>query len=333
MEPKFNHFDAEGNAVMVDVSSKAPTHREAVARGTIKVSRPVLDAITCHTSAKGDVLGVARVAGIMATKRTSELIPLCHPLMLSHCSVEFTLLPAECAVQAQCTVKLDGKTGVEMEALTGVNVALLTIYDMCKAIDKGMEITGVHLVHKEGGKSGSFDNPNPHTPAVVAVSGVKNSGKTTLIAAMLPHLIAAGRTIAVVKHDGHSFLADPEGTDTGKHMDAGACGTAIFDSDKYKVVRRVPVTEEELIPMFPEADLILLEGFKHTKWPKLEVVRAGNSDDFVCDPNTILALVTDLPRLLEVTLPLILPNVPRIALGDAAAAANAVLAYLDGRMP
>ena len=156
-EPRFNHFDGEGNAIMVDVSPKAPTHREAVAAGRIKVSRPVLDAITGHTAAKGDVLGVARVAGIMGTKRTSDLIPLCHPLMLSNARVDFTILEEECAVEARCTVKLDGKTGVEMEALTGVTVALLTVYDMCKAIDKSMEISGVHLLHKEGGKSGVYD--------------------------------------------------------------------------------------------------------------------------------------------------------------------------------
>ena len=157
-EPRFNHFDGEGNAIMVDVSPKAPTHREAVAAGKIKVSRPVLDAITGHTAAKGDVLGVARVAGIMGTKRTSDLIPLCHPLMLSNARVDFTILEEECAVEARCTVKLDGKTGVEMEALTGVTVALLTIYDMCKAIDKSMELTGIHLLHKEGGKSGVYDH-------------------------------------------------------------------------------------------------------------------------------------------------------------------------------
>ena len=157
MEPVFNHFDAQGNAVMVDVTDKSPTFRTAVADGKIRVTPPILDAITGRTAAKGDVLGVARVAGIMAAKRTWELIPLCHPLLLSHLSIEFAILEEECAVQATCTVKLSGKTGVEMEALTGVNVALLTIYDMCKAIDKGMELTEIHLVHKEGGKSGVYD--------------------------------------------------------------------------------------------------------------------------------------------------------------------------------
>ncbi len=157
MEPVFNHFDAQGNAVMVDVTDKSPTFRTAVAEGKIRVTPPILDAITGRTAAKGDVLGVARVAGIMAAKRTWELIPLCHPLLLSHLSIEFAILEEECAVQATCTVRLSGKTGVEMEALTGVNVALLTIYDMCKAIDKGMELTEIHLVHKEGGKSGVYD--------------------------------------------------------------------------------------------------------------------------------------------------------------------------------
>ena len=157
MDKPFNHFDADGNAVMVDVSEKSPTVRVAVAEGTIRLTPPILAAITGRTAAKGDVLGVAQVAGIMATKRTGDLIPLCHPLALSHSAIEFTILEEECAVRATCTVKLTGKTGVEMEALTGVSVALLTIYDMCKALDKGMEITDIHLVHKEGGKSGSYD--------------------------------------------------------------------------------------------------------------------------------------------------------------------------------
>lgn len=158
MQPQFNHFDQDGSAIMVDVSGKESTFRTAVAQGKIKVSQAVLDAITGHTAAKGDVLSVARVAGIMATKHTSQLIPLCHPLSLSHAAVDFTILEEECAVQARCTVKLSGQTGVEMEALTGVSAALLTIYDMCKAMDKGMELSGIHLVHKEGGKSGVYDH-------------------------------------------------------------------------------------------------------------------------------------------------------------------------------
>lgn len=156
MASALNHFDAAGNAVMVDVSDKALTLRTATARGKIKVSPAVLKAIAQGSAAKGDVLGVARLAGIMAAKRTAEWIPLCHPLSLSHLSVDFTLLDEECAVQAECTAKLTGQTGVEMEALTGASAALLTIYDMCKAMDRGMELTQIHLVHKDGGKSGLF---------------------------------------------------------------------------------------------------------------------------------------------------------------------------------
>lgn len=156
MAGELNHFDREGNAVMVDVSGKGETRRVAVARGRIQAGPAVLEAVAQGTAAKGDVLGVARVAGIMATKRTPDLIPLCHPLMLDNAAVDFHVLPQQGAIEAVCTVKLSGRTGVEMEALTGVTVALLTIYDMCKAIDKTMILTDIHLVRKEGGKSGLF---------------------------------------------------------------------------------------------------------------------------------------------------------------------------------
>ena len=158
MEPKMNHFDENGNAVMVDVSGKAPTQRMAIARGTIQVNDAVMRAVVDRTVAKGDVLGVARVAGIMATKRTPDLIPMCHPLMLNKASIDFQVDQDRNTITAQCTVKLTGLTGVEMEALTGVSVALLTVYDMCKAIDKSMTIGDIHLVRKEGGKSGVFVN-------------------------------------------------------------------------------------------------------------------------------------------------------------------------------
>lgn len=158
MIEKLTHFDAKGQAIMVDVTHKEETSRTAVAKGRIRVNPETLQAITEGTAKKGDVLGVARVAGIMAVKRTSELIPMCHPLMLGKCSVDFRLDREQCEVEAICTASLKGQTGVEMEALTGVSVALLTIYDMCKAIDKRMEITGIHLAKKTGGKSGLFIN-------------------------------------------------------------------------------------------------------------------------------------------------------------------------------
>ncbi|MDF2514548.1 MAG: cyclic pyranopterin monophosphate synthase accessory protein [Herbinix sp.] len=157
MEQKLTHFDDNGNAVMVDVTDKKITQRTAVARGCIRVNEEVFRRILEGSIEKGDVLGVARIAGIMGVKRTSDLIPLCHPLMLSKSSIEFQLEETTKVITAECTCKLEGKTGVEMEALTGVTVALLTIYDMCKALDKGMEIFGVHLVKKTGGKSGEYE--------------------------------------------------------------------------------------------------------------------------------------------------------------------------------
>jgi len=141
---------------MVDVSEKPVTARTAVAVGSIRVSSEIVDAVQNGTAQKGDVLGVARVAGIMATKRTSELIPLTHPLPLTKVSVDFAVNAEAGTITATCTAKTDGKTGVEMEALTGASVALLTIYDMCKAIDKRMCIENIHLLEKHGGKSGDF---------------------------------------------------------------------------------------------------------------------------------------------------------------------------------
>ena len=153
---KLNHFDENGNAVMVDVSNKPDTHRTATATGSIHVSPEIMDAVKSGNVKKGDVLGVARVAGIMGVKRTSELIPMCHPLPIQKCSIDYELEPEKGIIRVFCTVKTEGKTGVEMEALTGVQITLLTIYDMCKAIDKHMVMSEIHLVEKTGGKSGDF---------------------------------------------------------------------------------------------------------------------------------------------------------------------------------
>jgi cyclic pyranopterin monophosphate synthase len=150
------HFDEQGRAAMVDVSAKPVTERVAVARGRVVMAPATLERIREGAMGKGDVLGVARIAGIMAAKRTGELIPLCHPLMLSKVTVDLTPAPPD-AVEIEATVKLAGQTGVEMEALTAVTVAALTVYDMCKAIDRGMRIEAVRLAHKSGGKSGVYE--------------------------------------------------------------------------------------------------------------------------------------------------------------------------------
>jgi cyclic pyranopterin phosphate synthase len=154
------HFDTRGHAHMVDVAAKANTHRIGVAGGRIEMLASTLALIEAGNAKKGDVLGVARVAGIMAAKKTSELIPLCHPLALTRVAIEFETRAADAehasSVWCKATVETVGATGVEMEALTAVQIALLTIYDMCKAVDRGMVITGVQLLEKHGGKSGSF---------------------------------------------------------------------------------------------------------------------------------------------------------------------------------
>ncbi len=156
MNEKFTHFDNSGNAIMVDVSSKEETSRTAIATGQIVVNKEILAELTAGSNKKGDVLGVARVAGIMGVKQTSNLIPMCHPLLISKCSIDFEIDEENFIITASCTVKITGKTGVEMEALTGVTTALLTVYDMCKAVDKGMIIQNICLKEKLGGKSGHY---------------------------------------------------------------------------------------------------------------------------------------------------------------------------------
>ena len=156
MTEKLTHFDERGAARMVDVGSKAETHRSATAAGYIRMQPPTLEMVASGTSKKGDVLGVARIAAIQAAKRTSDLIPLCHPIALSAVNVEFLLDHEGSRVECRATVECTGRTGVEMEALTAVQVGLLTIYDMCKAVDRGMTMESIRVVEKHGGKSGSY---------------------------------------------------------------------------------------------------------------------------------------------------------------------------------
>ena len=156
MSHNLTHFDASGQAHMVDVGKKSSTERKAIAGGYIEMQPETLKLIIEGDHKKGDVLGIARVAGIMATKRTSDLIPLCHPLALTHVSIEFDIEVQKNRVNCQVTAQTSGQTGVEMEALTGVQVTLLTIYDMCKAVDRGMVMGDIQLMEKSGGKSGHW---------------------------------------------------------------------------------------------------------------------------------------------------------------------------------
>lgn len=153
---ELTHFNAQGQAHMVDVGEKQATHRIAIAEGRIDMQPTTLEKIVQGDNKKGDVLGIARIAGIMAAKKTADLIPLCHPLALTRVDVELTPQPATASVYCRVTVETRGQTGVEMEALTAVQIALLTIYDMCKAVDKGMTMEGIRLLQKSGGKSGQW---------------------------------------------------------------------------------------------------------------------------------------------------------------------------------
>lgn len=155
---KLTHFDDQGNAHMVDVGKKPETNRTATATGTILLGQTAYAALKAGTSKKGDVLGVARIAAIQGAKKTSDLIPLCHPIGLTHLAVEFETNDSEQSVTCLCTAQTTGKTGVEMEALTGVQIGLLTIYDMLKAVDKGMKMTNTRLVNKAGGQSNFQQN-------------------------------------------------------------------------------------------------------------------------------------------------------------------------------
>lgn len=157
--PEFTHFDAAGNARMVDVGGKQETTRQATAAGTITMSAQCYDMVRKGTITKGDVLGVARIAGIMATKKVDDLIPMAHPLAIDKATVDFDFNDAARTIEITATVGITGKTGVEMEALTAVSIAALTIYDMCKAVDKGMTISNICLLTKSGGKSGQYQRP------------------------------------------------------------------------------------------------------------------------------------------------------------------------------
>jgi cyclic pyranopterin phosphate synthase len=159
MTEKLTHFDERGAAHMVDVAAKPETHRVAVATGSIRMRPETLALVTAGTAKKGDVLGVARIAAIQGAKRTAELVPLCHPVPLTSVAIEFSVDEPGARIECRATVECTARTGVEMEALTAVQVALLTIYDMCKAVDRGMTMDGIRLLEKRGGKSGTYIAP------------------------------------------------------------------------------------------------------------------------------------------------------------------------------
>ena len=267
---ELTHVDAKGEVRMVDVSDKAETHRIAIAEGTILMHPETQTMVLQDRAKKGDVLACARVAGIMAIKRTSDIIPMCHPLLITKSKCDIAPIapagtPAEDVPEGWAPARSDGqvgfhvlvtagvtgKTGIEMEALTGASAACLTIYDMCKAVDRGMEIVDVRLLHKEGGRSGVWDRaerqaaaveavaadgaapasapvavasaaPAPAVPAIAFI-GYQNSGKTTLVEKVIAELTRRGLRVGSLKHHGHhGFDIDVPAKDTWRHHQAGS---------------------------------------------------------------------------------------------------------------
>lgn len=311
------HVDERGQARMVDVSNKPPTVRLARARGRV-LMRPATAALIAGGGvAKGDVLGVARIAGIMGAKRVGELIPLCHPIAVTSVQVELEVREDEGAVEIEASVQTVGPTGVEMEALTAVSVAALTIYDMCKAADKDMVITDIRLVEKSGGRSGHYlradeakVEPRVEQPAaeairpkglpappVVSVVGYSGSGKTTLLEKLIAELVGRGYRVGVVKHDAHDFEMDHEGKDTWRLSRAGAEAVAISSPHKCAVIRKT-VSEmgiAEVIALLPRVDVILTEGYKTGDKPKIVVCRSERGTVPCMGDSTVIAYASDFP--------------------------------------
>lgn len=315
---ELTHVDAKGEVRMVDVSDKAETHRIAIAEGTI-LMRPETQAMVLQDRAKkGDVLACARVAGIMAIKRTSDIIPMCHPLLITKSKCDIAPIapagtPAEDVPEGWAPARADGqvgfhvlvtagvtgKTGIEMEALTGASAACLTIYDMCKAVDRGMEIVDVRLLHKEGGRSGVWDRaerqvaaveaatadgnaPAAPTPAVPAIAfiGYQNSGKTTLVEKVIAELTRRGLRVGSLKHHGHhGFDIDVPAKDTWRHHQAGSKHVGLICATRWAEYADTREEDEmsarELLSRYNDVDVVIIEGYKTEGFDNIVVARSG----------------------------------------------------------
>ena len=331
------HVDEKGDVRMVDVSEKAVTQRIAIAEGSI-LMHPETQAMVLEDRAKkGDVLACARVAGIMASKRTSELIPMCHPLNITKSKVEIEPIAAgaredgRVGFHVSVTCGVTGVTGIEMEALTAASVACLTIYDMCKAVDRGMEIIDVRLLRKEGGRSGVWErsaaseepsnataaagnitapeaSPLPGGPGTgkpapaVSFIGYQNAGKTTLVEKVIAKLSQRGLRVGSIKHHGHKgFDIDQPGKDSWRHAQAGSRHVGLVSPDRYaeyaSTEREVPVTD--LLAHYTDVDVVIVEGYKTAGLPSIVVTRSGvdrlrGKDSFdLADDNTIAIACND----------------------------------------
>ena len=323
---ELTHVDAKGEVRMVDVSDKAETHRIAIAEGTILMHPETQAMVLQDRAKKGDVLACARVAGIMAIKRTSDIIPMCHPLLItkSKCDIE-PIAPAGTAADETpegwalarsdgqvgfhvlVTAGVTGKTGIEMEALTGASAACLTIYDMCKAVDRGMEIVDVRLLHKEGGRSGVWDRaerqaaaeatavdgvapasasapavlaaPTPAVPAIAFI-GYQNSGKTTLVEKVIAELTRRGLRVGSLKHHGHhGFDIDVPAKDTWRHHQAGSKHVGLICATRWAEYADTREEDEmparELLSRYSDVDVVIIEGYKTEGFDNIVVARSG----------------------------------------------------------
>ena len=325
---ELTHVDAKGEVRMVDVSDKAETHRIAIAEGTILMHPETQAMVLQDRAKKGDVLACARVAGIMAIKRTSDIIPMCHPLLItkSKCDIEPIAsagTPADETPEGWAPARPDGqvgfhvlvtagvtgKTGIEMEALTGASAACLTIYDMCKAVDRGMEIVDVRLLHKEGGRSGVWDRaerqaaaaeaaaadsatpasvpvaaaapaaPTPAAPAIAFI-GYQNSGKTTLVEKVIAELTRRGLRVGSLKHHGHhGFDIDVPAKDTWRHHQAGSKHVGLICATRWAEYADTREEDEmparELLSRYNDVDVVIIEGYKTEGFDNIVVARSG----------------------------------------------------------
>lgn len=361
---ELTHVDESGDVRMVDVGDKAVTRRIAVAEGSI-LMHPETQAMVLEDRAKkGDVLACARVAGIMASKRTSDLIPMCHPLNITKSKVEIESIPAmgegaredgRVGFHVLATCGVTGVTGIEMEALTAASTACLTIYDMCKAVDRGMEIVDVRLLLKEGGRSGvweregasaaavegkdgadaaasdsSEDAPAAPAPAVAFI-GYQNSGKTTLVEKVIAELTARGLRVGSVKHHGHHrFDIDVPGKDSWRHAEAGSRHVGLICANRYA---EYADTDQEfpldgLLARYTDVDVVIVEGYKTAGLPNVVVARSGvdrlrgsSSLDLVDDATLAIACNDTLANHIHI-------NLPVTDINDAATVANVVEGYL-----
>lgn len=319
---ELTHVDEHGDVRMVDVGEKAVTQRLAIAEGSI-LMHPETQAMVLEDRAKkGDVLACARIAGIMASKRTSDIIPMCHPLNLTKAKVEIEPIasgarrvrgwaPARedgrVGFRVRATCGVTGVTGIEMEALTAASAACLTIYDMCKAVDRGMEVVDVRLLRKEGGRSGVWDreaelaasltdtdgmdeaeqpvasalpggpNTGAQAPAVAFV-GYQNSGKTTLVEKVISRLTQRGVRVGSVKHHGHKgFEIDQPGKDSWRHAQAGSRHVGLISPDAYAEYARTSeeVTVTDILTRYTDVDAVIVEGYKAAGLPSIVVARSG----------------------------------------------------------